>query len=94
LTITIALTPALAERAGGRSVVHVDGTTVAEALRELTTRFPDLAPLIWDSAGALGPSLGVLLHEHDIHVLGGLETELRSGDELSLLTSFDESVFR
>lgn len=91
MTVTIALSPALAERAGGRSSVHVDATSVATALRELTTRFPDLAELVWRSDDKLHPLLVILLQDQDIQEAGGLKTSLRPGDELSLVTAMEES---
>lgn len=39
----------LRRRAAGKSTVEVDATTVGEVIRELTRRFPDLAPVLDES---------------------------------------------
>ena len=89
MTVTIALAPALGERAGGRSAVHVDAGTVSEALGQLTTRFPDLESLVWSADGGLNPFLAVFLQDQDVRDLGGLNAALRPGDELSLVTAVE-----
>ena len=87
--MTIALAPALGERAGGRATVHVDASTVSDALHQLTERFPDLKALVWGPDGDLSAFLAVFLQDLDLREAGGLGTVLRAGDELSLVTAVE-----
>ena len=92
MTVTISLAPVLGERAGGRSAVHVDAATVAEALHQLTTRFPELATLVWSPEGGINPFLVVFLEDQDIREFGGLDAALRPGDEISVVTAVEGGI--
>ena len=89
MTVRVALAPMLGERIGGRSAVHIDGTTVAEVLRTLGERFPDLNPLLWNAKGEFNSFLVVFLNDQDVRELEGLDTGLRAGDELSIISALE-----
>jgi molybdopterin converting factor small subunit len=89
MTVKVVLAPALGERIGGRSAVEVEATTVSEALRHLTGRYPELETLVWKGEEGFNPFLAVFLNDRDIRDLDGLQTPLRDGDEVSVVAALE-----
>jgi len=55
----------------GAPKVDCSAATVADALNELTSRFPDLGRHVRDDQGQIRQFLNVYLNEEDIRFLGG-----------------------
>jgi len=92
MTVRIELAHALAELAGGEDVVAVDlaadGATVGAALRALTAAHPALAPLVWRGE-RFNDQLVAFLNQDDVRRLQGLDTPVRAGDRLMLITAVE-----
>src|SRR5262249_49791226 len=67
--------------------------TVAEALNELTARFPDLRRHVRDDQGQIRQFLNVYLNEEDIRFLGGESCSLKEGDRVLLVPSIAGGAF-
>ena len=61
------------------------GETVGTAVRSLTERYPALAPRLVDEGGDQYPFVAIYLNDEDIRFVGGFETAVRDGDELSIV---------
>jgi molybdopterin synthase sulfur carrier subunit len=70
---------------GGQHAIPATGTTVAEALDDVITRFPALSPRLRDGHGAPYPFVTIYLNDEDIRFIGGFDAKLQSGDELSVV---------
>jgi ferredoxin-nitrite reductase len=70
---------------GGADRLEVDARTVREALDALRGRYPELAAQILTPQGDVHPSVNLFVGEEDVRGLGGLDTPLRPGDELTIL---------
>jgi molybdopterin synthase sulfur carrier subunit len=66
--------------------VSVNGTTVGEALNDLTTQYPELRQHLFKE-NELRNFVNVYIGEEDIRFLGGLETELAASDSLRIIPS-------
>ena len=88
VTVRIELAHALAELAGGAEVVEVEAGTAGEALAALTAHHPALAALVW-RAGTFNDQLVLFVGRDDVRRLQGLETPLRPGDRLMLITAVE-----
>jgi molybdopterin converting factor small subunit len=71
---------------GNQAQVTVSGTTVGEALTDLTAQFPDLRPHLFNG-NDLRNFVNVFVGEEDIRFLDGLNTELGEGDALRIIPS-------
>jgi molybdopterin synthase sulfur carrier subunit len=69
----------------GESEVDVDGGSVAAALGSLEQRFPELRTRLRDEQGDLRRFVNLYVNGEDIRFLGGMETSLKSGDEVSII---------
>lgn len=73
--------------ANGQSELTVQGDTVAEALADLTDRYPDLRHHLFTEEGELRAFVNLFLNDEDIRYLRGTETPLKDEDRLMILPS-------
>lgn len=71
----------------GQDAVTVGGTTVANALNALTTRYADLRPHLRREDGVLRGFVNVYVNDRDMRELEGEATPLAAGDQLSIIPS-------
>src|SRR5271156_3282507 len=87
MSVTIEIPTAFRRFTDGAPKVDCSATTVAAALNELTTRFPDLSKHVRDESGQIRQFLNVYLNEEDIRFLGGESSPLKDGDRVLLVPS-------
>lgn len=83
---TIRIPTPLRAYTGNQAQVEVDGATVGAALADLTTRFPELRPHLYDG-DQLRNFVNVFIGEEDVRFLDGLETPIEAGDSLRIIPS-------
>ncbi|MBV7260306.1 molybdopterin-synthase adenylyltransferase MoeB [Erythrobacter crassostreae] len=69
----------------GAERVPLEPTTVGEALTQLIDKYPDIEPLLMAPDGGLRPFVNIFVSGEDIRLRDGLETDLKSTDELEIL---------
>jgi len=87
MPVIIEIPTAFRRFTGGVPKVDCSAATVAEALNELTVRFPDLSRHVRDDQGQIRQFLNVYLNEEDIRFLGGESCCLKEGDRVLLVPS-------
>jgi molybdopterin synthase sulfur carrier subunit len=87
MSVTIEIPTAFRRFTDGTPRVDCSATTVAGALEELTSRFPDLSRHVRDESGQIRQFLNVYLNEEDIRFLGGESCALKEGDRVLLVPS-------
>jgi molybdopterin synthase sulfur carrier subunit len=87
MSVTIEIPTAFRRFTDGAPRVDCSATTIAAALNELTTRFPDLSKHVRDESGQIRQFLNVYLNEEDIRFLGGEACCLKEGDRVLLVPS-------
>ena len=75
----------LRSHAGGERAVDAEGATLRELLEDLETRYPGITEMVLTDDGALHRFVNVYVNDEDVRYLGSLETEVRSGDTVSIL---------
>jgi len=83
---TIKIPTPLRVYTANQAQVSVNGTTVGEALNDLTTQYPELRQHLFKE-NELRNFVNVYIGEEDIRFLGGLETELAASDSLRIIPS-------
>ena len=73
--------------AAGQPHVEVSGTTVSEALANLTTTHPDLRKHLYGEDGKLRAFVNVYVNDEDIRYLQRENTPVQNGDNLSIVPS-------
>jgi molybdopterin synthase sulfur carrier subunit len=64
------------------SEVTVKGDTVAQVLRSLEERYPQLTRYLRDENGAIRPIVNVYVNDEHVRFRQGLQTPLRDGDQV------------
>jgi sulfur-carrier protein len=85
MAVTVRIPTVLRKHTAGEKTVEGSGATVKELLGDLATRHADLTDAISAQDGSVARFINVYLNDEDIRFLDGIDTELRDGDELSLL---------
>jgi molybdopterin synthase sulfur carrier subunit len=66
-------------------VVEVQPGTVGSAITELQSKFPGIQERLVDEAGEVRRFVNVYVNEEDIRFLKNRDTELKDGDEISII---------
>jgi molybdopterin synthase sulfur carrier subunit len=69
----------------GESELSVGGSSVAQVLSELESRFPAIRQRLRDDAGGLRRFVNLYVNGEDVRFLQGLETGVNPGDEVSII---------
>jgi molybdopterin converting factor small subunit len=85
----IRFTNLFAERIGGVNAVDVPAATVEASLRALTTRHPDLTPLVWAKDGAaLNPVIVVFLNDRQL-AAAEIATAVEASDVIDVVPALE-----
>jgi molybdopterin converting factor small subunit len=77
----------LRQYADKKDAVEVTAGTVAEALKGLTARHPELRQHLYTDDGRLRAFVNVYLNDEDIRYLSKEQTLVKDGDTLSIVPS-------
>jgi molybdopterin synthase sulfur carrier subunit len=84
MSVTLHL-PTVLARLADAPVVKTQGRTVGEAIDDVSTRFPNLAPRLRDVHGKPYAFVTFYLNDEDIRFQGGFDAPVRDGDELTVV---------
>ena len=70
---------------GGKDTVSIPGATVSAAFQQLTSHYPELKEHLFTPEGKLRSFVNVYLNDEDVRFLGGLETAVKDGDNVTVL---------
>jgi MoaD family protein len=84
---TVLIPTPLRPYTGQHESVELDGKTVGEVLRNLTTRYTDLQRHLYGDNGNLRSFVNIYVNDEDIRYLSREETALRDGDVISIVPS-------
>jgi sulfur-carrier protein len=85
MSVRVKLPTILRKYAGGDAQVDADGATLRDVLANLESAYPGITRNVVTEDGALHRFINVYVNDEDVRYLGSLETEVRSGDTVSLL---------
>jgi len=81
LRIPTVLRPAM----GGQSQIVIEGATIGQIFEQLVNDFPAIKGQLLNDDGTLHRFLNVYVNDDDVRYLGGVETPVADGDEITLL---------
>lgn len=68
-----------------QSEVSANGKNIKELFSDLEKQYPGLRDRIYDESGALRRFINVYINEEDIRFLKGEESEVKDGDDVSII---------
>jgi len=87
MAVTIVIPTPLRQFAGGNSEIEIEAATAGEALEKLTTEHAGLKKHLYNDGGNLRNFVNVYVGDEDIRDLEGLDTEVKSGNEILIVPS-------
>lgn len=69
----------------GQKEVEASGSTVAEVIAWLESRYPGLQERLLDEGGEVRRFVNIYVNEEDVRFLQGLDTEVKDGTEISVI---------
>ncbi len=83
--IVVRVPAPLQKMVGNKSEVPLTARTVTEALAALETAHPGVKDKVCDESGKVRKYLNLYVNDEDIRFLKGEGTELKDGDEVSII---------
>jgi molybdopterin synthase sulfur carrier subunit len=84
MSVEVRIPTILRQYTGGEKAVPGSGTTLVELIDDLESRHPGLRDRLVDEKG-LRRFVNVYLNDEDVRFLGGLETSVTDGDNVTVL---------
>ena len=85
MTVRVRIPTPLRAATDGEAELKSEAATVATVIEELEIRFPAIRGRLRDESGALRRFVNLYINGEDVRFQQGLETSLKSGDELSIV---------
>ena len=82
--ITVRIPTPLRTLTGGNDQVQVSGATLREVIETLEKQHPGIRDRLLDDKG-VRRFVNIYVGDEDVRFLDGLETKLKSGDEISIV---------
>ena len=84
MEITVRIPAPLRTLTGGKDEVSAEGRTVADLIVDLDRRHPGMKDRLLDEKG-VRRFVNIYVGEEDVRFLEGLKTELKAGDQVSII---------
>lgn len=88
MSVRVSIPPTLRKLCGGEDSVRVRPGTVDSLVDQLQERYNGVRERLCDEQGRIRGSVLVFVNDEDIRFLGHQQTELRPGDEVSIIPAF------
>lgn len=85
MSVRVRIPTPLRTATNGVAEVAVESPTVQQVIDQLEQQFPDVKGRIRDAAGDLRRFVNLYVNGEDVRFLQGLNTPLKSGDEVSII---------
>lgn len=84
--VKVVIPSLLASFTGGEKIVELNAANLKEALGELVSKYGEsLKDKILDASGKPRRFLNIYVNGKNVYYLGGVDTPLKDGDEVSIL---------
>lgn len=85
MSVRVRIPTPLRQATDGESELSFDAPTVGGVIAELETRYPAIRGRLRDDSGAVRRFVNLYVNGEDVRFQNGLETNLKAGDELSIV---------
>ena len=85
MAVTVYVASVIQRAVGDQKQLEAEGSTIAELIDDLESRYPGFRLQVSDESGALHRFVNVYLNDEDVRYLQGTRTALSEGDSVSFL---------
>ena len=92
MTVKVRIPTPLQKLTNGQAEVESQGATVVELVEQLNRQYPGLKERLCDESGKLRRFVNIFVNEEDIRFLQMDQTQLKDGDEVSIIPAIAGGV--
>ncbi len=85
MTVTVRIPTPLRKLTAGADEVSIEGATIGAMIDNLEAAHAGLKERLCDESGEIRRFVNVYLNDEDVRFLNGRDTELKDGDEVSIV---------
>jgi len=85
MSVTVRIPTPLRKLTAGSDEVSIEGATVGDIIENLEAAHPGLKERLCDDAGEIRRFVNVYVNDEDVRFMAGRATELKDGDEVSIV---------
>ncbi|MBF8268016.1 MAG: molybdopterin synthase subunit MoaD [Dehalococcoidia bacterium] len=85
MSLVVRIPTPLRRVTNGQEKVAVEGGTLAKVIDSLEAQYPGIKERLCDETGDLRHFVNIYINGEDVRFLRGLETNTKSGDEISIV---------
>ena len=85
MPVQVHVTSVIRNAVDGQREVAAEGRSVRAIIDDIEGRYPGFRAQVMDESGQLHRFVNIYLNDEDIRYLKGADTELKDGDEVSIL---------
>lgn len=85
MSVMVRIPGPLRKITGGADKIETDGQNLGELIDSLETQYPGMKDRLLDENGELRYFVNLYLNNEDVRFLEGLNTAIKSGDEVSIV---------
>lgn len=85
MSVTVRIPAPLRSLTEGSASVQLEGGSVSDILAQLEQKYPGIQDRLRDPEGKLRRFVNLYVNGEDVRFLQGLETNLKAGDEVSII---------
>lgn len=85
MTITVRVPTPLQKLTQNQAEIKASGANIKELIDNLETNFPGIKARICDESGKVRKFINIYVNEEDVRFLQRDETQLKDGDEVSII---------
>jgi len=85
MSVTVRIPTPLRRLADGQDKVSVHGASINEVISSLDAQFPGMRERLCDEQSKLRNFVNIYVNGEDIRFLDGLDSSVKSGDEISIV---------
>lgn len=85
MAIKVRIPTPLRKLTNNEEIVEVEARTIGETISKLQSRYPGIQERLIDENGEIRRFVNVYVNEEDIRFLKNQETEIKDGDEVSII---------
>ncbi|MBG87204.1 MAG: molybdopterin synthase sulfur carrier subunit [Verrucomicrobiales bacterium] len=85
MPVSVRIPTPLRKLTNDEELVTVEAKTIGDAIAELQTKYPGIQERLVDENGEVRRFVNIYLNEEDIRFLDNKNTEIKDGDEVSII---------
>lgn len=85
MSITVRIPAPLRRLSDGQTTVDLTVSNLSDCINSLDSRFPGFKERLLNESGDLRPFVNIYVNGEDVRFLQGLTTQLKDGDEVSIV---------